>query len=91
MRRYGFNGGSALGLSSPDAAAVAARAAVATTLAAGTAGIVAVFVAHVATGAYDLFDMCNGILAGLVSVTASAGCIQPWSAIVIGAVGALSC
>jgi len=36
---------------------------------------------------YDAPSMCNGVLAGLVAVTASCNVIEPWAAIIIGIIG----
>ena len=37
---------------------------------------------------YDVGALCNGILVGLVSVTGCCDRIEPWAALIIGAVGA---
>ncbi len=37
----------------------------------------------------DVGGFCNGILAGLVSITAGCGFVQPWEALAIGFVGGL--
>ena len=39
---------------------------------------------------FDVAEMCNGILAGLVSTTASCAVVEPWAAVVVGAVGAVA-
>lgn len=65
------------------------RSAVTTTVAAGTAGITALFDSHITLGHYDLVAVCNGILCGLVAITASCACVEPWAAMIIGASGAL--
>lgn len=33
---------------------------------------------------YDFSGLTNGILSGLVGITASCDCVEPWAAIVIG-------
>ena len=40
------------------------------------------------TGKTDILVACNGALAGLVGITAGAGYVEPWSAVVIGAISA---
>jgi ammonium transporter, Amt family len=90
---YGFNSGSALIAPSPDQARLAALAATNTTLAGGMAGLCALFLNYFLlerlTGEpiLDLKVAMNGSLAGLVAITAGAGVVEPWAAIVTGAVG----
>eukprot|EP00892_Ulva_mutabilis_P011437 jgi/Ulvmu1/8666/UM047_0004.1 len=86
---YGFNPGSAMAISTPIAAALVGRSAVTTTLSAGTAGIVALLDSRATRGHYNLVAVCNGILSGLVAITAGCACVEPWAAMVIGAAGAL--
>lgn len=81
--RYGFNPGSALAIDTPDSMELVARAAVTTTMAAGSAGITTVIWIKYRTGVYDMVALCNGILAGLVSITAGCGCVAPWAACII--------
>ncbi len=85
---YGFNPGSTLALSG-GTSALAARVAVTTTLAAGTGGVVAVLFTKLTTGIYDMGLTVNGILGGLVGITAPCATVDPWAAIVIGGVAAI--
>ena len=89
---YGFNPGSTLALSGPGDAEVAARVAVTTTLGAVAGGLGTCFIAYhrSSAGTYDVAEMCNGILAGLVSTTASCAVIEPWAALTIGGLGAVA-
>jgi Amt family ammonium transporter len=92
---YGFNPGSALLSKNVGANEVAALAAVNTTLAAGVAGMVALFVnlyvLERSTGEpfFDLKFAMNGALCGLVAITAGCGVTEPWAATVTGAVAGL--
>jgi ammonium transporter, Amt family len=83
---YGFNPGSALGVSG-GLHRTAARCAVNTTLAAGSAGITTLAIYKVRDHIFDLIGSLNGILAGLVSITASCAFVEPYAAILIGMVG----
>ena len=82
---YGFNAGSTLGLSG-GLADIAARVAVTTTLAAGAGGAIAMLVSWMRTGKSDLSLALNGILGGLVGITAGCATVEPWAAVVIGAI-----
>jgi len=90
---YGFNPGSSLIIDNPDSAATSALAAVTTTLAAASGCVMAMFTDSIIemrkTGevSYDLTMAMNGCLAGLVAVTAGTATVDPWAAIIIGAVG----
>jgi len=80
---YGFNPGSTLALSG-GFAAIAAKVAVNTTLAAGAGAVATVFLSKVRTGYYDIGLVLNGTLAGLVAITAPCATVEPWAAVAIG-------
>ena len=81
---YGFNCGSALGISE-----VSARVAVTTTLAAA-GGVMSGFVAgFVKDLTWEVNNGMNGALAGLVSITASCSVVEPLSAFFIGVIGGI--
>ena len=50
-------------------------------------GIVSTFIGKAIFGIWDISMGLNGVLAGLVSVTANCHITEPWHAIIIGAVG----
>ncbi len=79
---FGFNGGSVL---NADPAAVSLTL-VTTCLAAAAGGLAAMFISQRVSGKPDLSMALNGILAGLVGITAGADLMAMWSAIVIGLV-----
>ena len=66
---------------------IAAKVAVTTTLAAAGGAIVAGSMSYLIDGLQDLSAMANGILAGLVSITAPCSATEPWAALVIGMIG----
>ena len=59
-----------------------------TLMAGATGSIVALYIRLVQTGKTDILIACNGALAGLVGITAGAAFVEPWSAVVIGAIAA---
>ena len=85
---YGFNCGSTL-MISQDTGGLAGKVAVTTTIAAAAGAIVATFLSKVITGTYDISLGLNGVLAGLVSITANCSVVDPWHAIFIGSIGAI--
>jgi ammonium transporter, Amt family len=93
--RYGFNAGSALLLDSKTKDEILALAGVNTTLAGGTAGIVALFANLVVLERYtgeaffDVKYLMNGALSGLVAITGGCGVVEPWAAVLTGAVAGL--
>ena len=76
---FGFNPGSEL-----EATANVPYIAVTTNLAAAGGGVAATFTSWIKDGKPDLSMIINGILAGLVGITASCNDVDYWEAIVIG-------
>ncbi len=85
---FGFNPGSSL---SGMQVGLNARVAINTNVAAATGAITAVILSRIITGKYDLGMVTNGVLAGLVGVTASCAYVSYPSAIAIGAIGCTIC
>jgi Amt family ammonium transporter len=83
---FGFNVGSWLG-SSPGASV--ALAIVPTALGGAVGGLVAMSVTWIQTGKPDVSMTANGVLAGLVGVTAGAGFIDPWAAAIVAGIAGL--
>ena len=84
---YGFNPGSTLGIAGYGLGM--ARCIVTTTLSAAMGGIITVVVDKMLIShTWDVGQLCNGILAGLVSITAGTGDVYPWAAMIIGLLGA---
>jgi len=84
---FGFNCGSTL--QAHLQMKRASRVAVTTTLSACTSGLASVFIAKVIEGVFSVERMGNGILAGLVGITAGCHVVEPWGAILVGAVSAI--
>jgi ammonium transporter, Amt family len=83
---FGFNGGSVLS-ANPELTSLTL---VTTSLAAATGGVSAFFFSTLAYKNYDLTMFLNGILGGLVGITAGADQMSPTDAILIGIIaGAL--
>ena len=86
---YGFNPGSTLGMHDSATGAMAAQVAMNTTLSAATGGITVFIFRYFITKKYDVGGLCNGILAGLVSITAGCGNMECGSAFATGLVGGI--
>jgi len=83
---YGFNPGSTMEMHSVEKANQASLVAVNTTLAPCVAGVI-VFILRakvVEPKRKDVGGFCNGILAGLVAITAACATVKPWEAVLIG-------
>ncbi len=86
MGWFGFNGGSVL---SADPQLVS-RVFVTTAMAGFAGGLASTFTSWIVLKKPDLSMGLNGILAGLVGITAGADVINPWQAVLVGAIaGAL--
>lgn len=81
---FGFNAGSTLSVGNGE---LIGRIAINTSLAAALGGIAAMLTVWKRFGKPDLSMAMNGALAGLVAVTAPCAFIDPWAAMVIGAIG----
>jgi len=86
---YGFNPGSTAAMHDAETAYTAAMAAVNTTLAPCIAGgvVFSLRAKVLPPKMKDVGAFCNGILAGLVSITAGCASVKHWEAIIIGAIG----
>ncbi len=82
---FGFNGGSVL---SADPGLVS-LVLVTTSMAAAAGGLAAALISTVHGGKPDLSMSLNGVLAGLVGITAGADLMNPIEAIIIGAIAGL--
>ena len=83
---YGFNPGSTL--SALDFVGIG-RVAANTTLAACAGGLVAMFWVYPRSKKWDLGMTCNGLLGGLVAITAPCYWVTPFGAVVIGAIAGI--
>lgn len=83
---FGFNAGSSIssGLST-------AQALVATQVAAAAGALIWIVIEWVHQGKATALGFASGILAGLVAVTPAAGVVQPYGAIILGALASFIC
>lgn len=81
---FGFNAGSELAADS-----VVIRVGVTTMLAAAAGGFMAGAVMWMKVGFLDVAMTANGVLAGLVSITAGTGTMTPLGAVITGAIGGI--
>ncbi|RCW73159.1 ammonium transporter [Saliterribacillus persicus] len=82
---FGFNGASTFGVEDAFFGFVILN----TQLAAAAGAIAAMLLVWALTGKADVPTTLNGALAGLVAITASAGFVEPWAAVIIGIIGGL--
>lgn len=80
---FGFNGGSVLSANPGPLGLVFTT----TALAAAAGGVASIFTSMAVLKKPDLSMALNGLLAGLVSITAGADSVEPWEAVAMGAVG----
>ncbi len=80
---FGFNGGSVLSAAPGPLGLVFTT----TALAAAAGGVSSIVVSMIVLKKPDLSMALNGLLAGLVSITAGADVVGPWGAVVMGAIG----
>ena len=80
---FGFNGGSVLSASPGPLGLVFTT----TALAAAAGALTSIVVSWAVIKKPDLSMALNGILAGLVAITAGADSVGPWAAVIIGAIG----
>lgn len=81
---YGFNCGSTVAITG-DSALTASKVAVTTTLSAAAGGLTTLtWDGVMAKNGWDVSQAINGVLAGLVGITAGCAMVEPWAAMVIG-------
>jgi len=83
---YAFNIGSLFSYFSSGQFGIAGRIAVCTTLSSTSSAIMTSILSKVNTGVYSVTTVCNGVLGGLVSITAGCATVKPPWAFLIGAV-----
>lgn len=86
---YGMTAGSTMGVHDVASGAIAAQAAMNTTISAATCGLVVFIMRLILTKKYDLFAFCNGIISGLVAISAGCANVEAGSAMFIGFIAAL--
>jgi Amt family ammonium transporter len=80
---FGFNAGSTLSLSDPETVSLIV---INTTLASGAGAMLAMIMAWLKFGKPDVSISFNGVLAGLVGITAPCAAVTPLAAMLIGAI-----
>jgi hypothetical protein len=84
---YGFNPGSTLAITG-GLGAVASKCAVTTTLAAAAGALGCLAIYKYWGSIFSLGQTLNGVLVGLVSITAGCSVVEPYAAVIIGLIGA---
>lgn len=100
---YGFNQGSTSGMSKEEDVAQASNAALATTISGSAGGIAAIIFSRLRSQwmvwrrgvrdsshtEVDIIYLTNGVLSGLVAITAACNEVSPWGALIVGVVAGL--
>ena len=87
---FGFNPGSQLAATGYENAVGISHVIMTTNMAAATGGLAALVFTWLADGKPSLSMLCNGVLAGLVGITAGCDCVPLWAAALIGAVASVA-
>lgn len=82
---FGFNAGSTVAIGDGFFTYVGFT----TMLGAGAGGVAAFIISWLVSGKSDITSMLNGVLGGLVAITASCAFVDPWAAAVIGFVAGI--
>src|SRR5690606_30473606 len=82
---FGFNAGSTVAIGDGFFAYVGFT----TLIAAGAGGVAALMISWIVGGKSDITATLNGVLGGLVAITASCAFVEPWAAAVIGLVAGI--
>lgn len=82
---FGFNGGSVLSADPGPLGLVFTT----TALAAAAGGVTSIATSMIVLKKPDLSMALNGLLAGLVSITAGADSVGPWAAVIMGGIGGI--
>ena len=88
MGWFGFNGASG-SIAGDGNSAIVSRTLVNTTISSSICGIVTVLLFYWKLKFLSVIEFCNGILAGLVSITAGCNAVEDWAAFSIGFIGAV--
>lgn len=90
MGWFGFNPGSSLGITGEGALELSSRVFITTNLAAAAAATVTMVLTWVKYGKPDVSMSLNGVLAGLVAITAGCDVVSPLGAAIIGVISAFA-
>jgi len=88
MGWFGFNGGSGDIASASDMKQVG-RTLITTTISGSVGGLGVLLYQKIRTGKFLVSELCNGILIGLVSITAGCNNVTDWAAFAIGLISSL--
>lgn len=90
MGWFGFNPGSQLSATGAENATAISHVMMTTNMAAATGGIAALLFTWLVDGKPSLSMVCNGVLAGLVGITAGCDCVEIWAAALIGVIASIA-